>query len=265
MKNKIIGKLIEFHISGKNRDFSEFKSEYESNFDIFSETLKELRDTELSCVEEYLFKKIMDCSQFFSGKEVILLEVVLLMLYYNINCDDNIRFILKRYNELKETKQPNVMPYDTVYEATLTKIFMNDFEVYPGLSLNYDIENYIDPKEIQDISIASLYYSVIRKMKPDKFETMPLNIMKIGLILETFGVIDCDGLGCLYEYFDEEYIGDFCEVLEDVGASAFAKIIVSGFTVRDNYDKIENLENKFYSLENKININELVEKCLDKR
>lgn len=262
MYNEIIKSLIEIERHNKNNWYSEFSNMYSSNYGLFSDTLIELRNTNLECIhDESLIDAINNCSSLFSRKDVIFLDVILLMLYFEIDVQENIKKMLSVFQSLKFETQHTVM--SVIYDTNLTRIFTNTFITHQNNNLSCKIMDYIDVNTIDTIQTAELYYSVVKKKHPLVFKQLPKKILCIGMVSEAFGIIDGDGLGCLYRCFKKDYMTTLCDFLIEIGGGRFANIIIYGADYRKDYKKLEHLENKIYNLEKKTPIEKLLNNYLN--
>ncbi len=261
MYNEIIKTLIEIEKHNKNNWYSEFSNMYSSDYGLFSDTLIKLRNTNLECIhDESLIDTINNCSSLFSGKDVILLDIILLMLYFEIDVQENIKKMLSVFQSLKFETQHIVM--SVIYDTHLTRIFTKTFITHQNNNLTCKIMDYIDVNTIDTIQTAELYYSVVKKKHPSVFKQLPKKILCIGMVSEAFGIIDGDGLGCLYRYFKKDYITTLCDFLIEIGGGRFANIIIYGADYRKDHKKLDHLENKIYNLEKKTPIDKLLNNYL---
>ncbi len=235
---------------------------YTSNAEQFSDTLVELRKTNLECIEDKaLVDKINNCSSLFSGRDIILLDVVLLMLYFEIDIQDNINTLLSNYQFPKFEKQTVVMC--SMYYMYLTKVFTKDFMIHSNDKLVADINDYIDVDKINTVSMAGLYYSIIKDIKPRSVKNLPEKIFYVGMVCQAFGLIDGDGLSCFYRHFKSDAVSTICKFLKENGGERYADIIMYGLEFRKDSKKLDHLDNKIYQLEKKIPISDLLSNYLE--
>lgn len=257
MYNEIIEKLIEIQKSGKVVSYSEFSNLYGSDSKLFSDTLIELRNTELSCIDdELLIKNINNCSSLFSGKDIIFLNLILLMLYFEIDIRDNVDTMLSIFKLSKFEKQHAVMR--VIYDMHLTKIFTKSFSTYSDTHLLCEIDDYIDINVINTIPMIELYYSVIKENTPRLVKKLPKKIYCVGMVQEAFRMINGNGLRKFYTRFKTDYITSLCDFLKEIGGERFADIIIYGIESCKDQRKLDHLENKISNLEKKIPIEKLL-------
>lgn len=261
MYNEIIEKLIEVEKSRIADWYYLFTDMYNSNNEQFSNTLIELRNTNLGCIDdESLIEDINNCSSLFSGRDSIILDIILLMLYFEIDVQHNINALLSNYQFPEFEKQTEVMC--SFYYIDLIKIFTKSFTTYSNDKLIVEIDDYIDVYKIDSISIAKLYYSVIRDIKPRSVKKLPNEVFYIGLVCQAFGLIDGDGLSCFYRHFKANSINTLCKFLNQIGGEKYANIIEYGLDFRKDHRKLDHLENKIYNLEKKKPIDNLLNNYL---
>ncbi len=261
MNNEIIEKLIEVEKSHIADWYSQFTDMYNSNTEQFSNTLIELRNTNLGCIDdESSIEDVNKCSSLFSGRDNIVLDIILLMLYFEIDVQHNINALLSNYQFPEFEKQNEVMC--SFYYIDLIKIFTKSFIIHSNNKLIVEIDDYIDVNKINSISIAKLYYSVIRDIKPRSVKKIPKKIFYIGLVCQAFGLIDGDGLSCFYRHFKANSIITLCEFLNQIGGEKYATIIEYGLEFSKDHQKLDHLENKIYNLEKKIPIDKLLSNYL---
>lgn len=262
MHNEIISRLIEFRKNNEANWCFRFTDMYTSNAEQFSDTLVELRNTNLDCIDdEALVDKINKCSSLFSGRDIIILDVILLMLYFEIDIQDNINIMLSNYQFPEFEKQSVVMC--SIYYMYLTKVFTKDFTIHSNEKLVADINDYINVDEINTISIAELYYSVIKDIKPRSVKNLPKKVFYIGMVTRAFGLIDGDGLSCFYRHFKGNSITVLCDFLKSNGGEKYADIIMYGIEYRKDSKKLDHLDNKIYQLEKETPIDWLLNNYLN--
>lgn len=262
MYNEIIEKLIKVEKSHIADWYYLFTDMYNFNNEQFSNTLIELRNTNLSCIDdESLIEDINNCSSLFSGRDSIILDIILLMLYFEIDVQKNITTLLSNYQFPEFEKQTEVMC--SLYYIDLTKIFTNSFIIYSNDKLIVEIDDYIDVNKINSISIAKLYYSVIKDIKPRSVKNLPKKVFYIGLVCQAFGLIDGDGLSCFYRHFKANTIITLCEFLNQIDGDDYANTIKYGLDFRKDHRKLDHLENKIYNLEKKKPIDKLLNNYLE--
>lgn len=262
MHNEIISRLVEFRENNEANWCFRFTDMYTSNAEQFSDTLVELRNTNLECIDdEELVDKINNCSSLFSGRDIIFLDVILLMLYFEIDIQDNINIMLSNYQFPEFEKQSVVM--SSIYYMYLTKVFTKNFTIHSNDKLVADINSYFDVDKINTVSLAELYYSVIRDIKPRSVKNLPKKIFYVGMVCQAFGLIDGDGLSCFYRHFKADSITTICEFLKSNGGERYADIIMYGIEFRKDSKKLDHLDNKIYQLEKKIPINDLLSNYLE--
>ena len=145
----------------------------------------------------------------------------------------------------------------------LTKVFTKDFTIHSNDKLVADINDYIDVDKINTVSIAELYYSVIKSIKPRSVKNLPKKVFYVGLVCQAFGLIDGDGLSCFYRHFKSDAVNTICEFLKENGGERYADIIMYGIGFRKDNKKLDHLENAIYQLEKKIPIDELLKKYFE--
>ena len=257
MRNEIIKTLIGIEIQKKNNWYADFNNMYRNKYEAFSNALIELRNTNLGCVDdEMLLNSVSDCSLSLSGKDVVFLDVVLLMLYFEIDIQENINTMLSVFRFSKFETQQEVM--SIIYDTYLTKIFTRSFITYQNNCLMCRILDYIDAATIDTVQVTELYYSVVKKKHPSVFKRLPKKILCVGMVSEAFGIIDGDGLDCFYRHFKKDYIESLCNFLVEIGGERFANIIIYGSNFYKDYKKLEHLEHKIYNLEKKLSIDKLL-------
>lgn len=263
MKNVIVVKIIEYEKSNKQHWYTEFLTEFNNDYNNFSKALIMLRDTELECItDSILNEKICSCSNFFSGIETILFDIVSLMLFYEIDSENTIKFIINRRNELYNERKPGTLPFDLFYDSLLTGVFLKTFEIHNGKTASYRIEDFIKTTDIKDASMANMYFSIIKKTNRELFKNLPKKLVEIGFLTEAINIIDDKGLIVFLKRYKKAQINSIVEILNLVGANQIGKIIsyCSGYT--DNNNKLKNFENKIYSLEQSLNLNLLIDNYL---
>lgn len=262
MYNEIIEKLIEVEKSHIADWYSQFTDMYNSNTEQFSNTLIELRKTNLDCIDdESLIEDINNCSSLFSGRDSIILDIILLMLYFEIDVQDTINALLSNYQFPKFEKQNEVMC--SFYYIDLIKIFTKSFIIHSNDKLIVEIDDYIDVNKIDSISIAELYYSVIKDIKPRSVKNLPKKVFNIGMACQAFGLIDGDGLSCFYRHFKANSIITLCKFLNQIDGDDYANIIEYGLDFHNDHRKLDHLENKIYNLEKKKPIDKLLSNYLE--
>lgn len=264
MQKEIIEKLLEIKKNNKTnlQWYCEFNDMYSSDDKLFSDSLIELRDSNFDCIDdELLIENINSCSSIFCGKDWMLLEVFLLMLYFEIDVEKNIRTMLDIFLTSKFKEQQVVM--QTMYSTCLFKIFTKSSATHSNNNLLCEINDYIDVNAVDTILLAELYYSVIKKNKPRLVKKLPEKVFYVGIVSQAFGIIDGDGLSCFYRHFKPDYITTLCEFLKSNGGEKYADIIEYGLEFRKDQRKLDHLENKIYNLEKKISIDKLLSNYLE--
>lgn len=266
MKNTIVIKMIEYEKSNKNNWYTEFLNEYSNNYTVFSQSLILLRDSKLECITDFTLKEnINACSQFFSGTETILFDIVTLMLYFEIDTQNTIKFVIDRRKKLHLEKPNGLVPFEPIYNNLLLRLFSKTFGLFNGNTSNYKIEDYINPHDIQDAAIANLYFSVVKKTNRKLLKTLPQEIINMGFLTEAINLIDDKGLYSFFRHYNENQINSFVENLNLVGANKIGSVILACKIHASNKDKLKNFEEKIHSIERRLDINFLLDNYLKAR
>lgn len=267
-RESIITSLIQFEEGklGNNSTDKDmclsFSGSYKDFYEQFKIALLELRDTYLNCItSDVLNLKINNFSKFFPGKEILLLDVIKLLVFYKIDEQNSIRFLFERLEYYKNFPKNDKRKYDFAFEIFIVELFSKEFKLYDG-ELDSCIENYISPVDIKDISTACLYYNVIKNLHSNYVELIPGKVLKVAAIIEAIGIIDGDGLGSLYFSFQKDYIKNLVGMMFDVGLDEIGNIILHGLEFTEEYNELEKLQSKIYKIEKGCFIDDLLESYL---
>lgn len=266
--NKIISKIIEHenqkiakHLIDKDLCLS-FEKEFLNNYEEFKGYLLELRDTKLQCVtEKALNAKIDDISKFFSGKEIVLLDILKILIFYRIDEKNSINFLVQRLLHYKALPQYDPNRYDIAFEMFIMRLFSKEFELFND-EVDYFIEEYINPLEIRYASIASLYYNVVKALRFEDKHSIPSKVLNVAIIIESMGIVDGDGLESYYCSFTQDYIKRVAEAMQIVGLNEVGKNLLRGLEFTEDCIELEKLQNKIFKVEKNISIESLLDNYL---
>ena len=267
--NNTVLKIIKFENDAitrklKSKDMClDFLDSFLHESELLKRTLIELRDTKLeNIVDESIISQINNVSKFFPGKEVILLNIIKILIFYDIDTQDSIKFLFNRLEYYKKLPQNDKNKYDFAFEMFIMRLFSKEFELYSG-EFNYTIDEFIVPEEIKDASIANIYFNVVRSLEYDKIDNIPSNVLNVAIIVDAISIIDGEGLENFYSYYSTDYVYKVVYGMLEVGLNEFGEIISQGLKCLNNSARLSKLQSRIYKYESQVFIDQLLENYLN--